>query len=138
MSRIACKDCGEAERQQWKTICLDCQRKREKQYRIRQRLMYLERRRKALDRLGRRCFCCGKRKHMEFMQIDHVNGRKGLDKRLGDPYTVVRLVLTADETELKQYRAACADCNHAIGMYGYCPHNPDVKSTNIHAHLAIA
>lgn len=68
---------------------------------------------------GNKCVCCGESRD-EFLQIDHINGgglqhRKEIKK---DLYKWLK-----DKGFPKdEFRILCADCNHAMGMKGYCPH----------------
>ena len=69
---------------------------------------------------GNRCACCGET-HIEFLQLDHINGGGARDRKLG-------LVGISLYTKLRKlgypigFRVLCANCNFAIGLYGYCPH----------------
>lgn len=65
------------------------------------------------------CACCGEAK-LEFLAIDHVNGGGGLHRReIGHSglYTWLKR-----EGFPSGFRVLCHNCNHAIGVYGYCPH----------------
>ena len=72
------------------------------------------------------CACCGEI-HMEFLSLDHVNGRGSgakhrkelnLGKRGG-----LRMyqILKRDGWPLG-FRVLCMNCNFALGHFGYCPH----------------
>lgn len=69
-----------------------------------------------------RCACCLET-HLEFLTIDHIEGegnkhRKEIGSRGGHDFY----------TWLKKnhfpigYRVLCMNCNHALGIWGYCPH----------------
>jgi len=68
-----------------------------------------------------RCACCGE-EHIEFLTIDHINGRGNTHKK--------RLGLTGRgfyEWLIKNkfptgFRVLCYNCNLSVGHLGYCPH----------------
>jgi hypothetical protein len=67
------------------------------------------------------CACCGE-DHLEFLAIDHINGRgraeRGRTGRYGfSLYTWLRM-----QGYPEGYRVLCHNCNGALGWYGYCPH----------------
>lgn len=69
-----------------------------------------------------RCACC-QDTHYEFMTIDHINGggnkhRKELGQWGGRLFRWLR-----DEGWPSGFRVLCINCNWAIGVFGYCPHN---------------
>lgn len=67
---------------------------------------------------GGRCKCCGEDRY-EFLAIDHVNGggrrhRKEIKKQL--PQWLI------ENNYPEGFRILCHNCNIALGIYGYCPH----------------
>jgi hypothetical protein len=68
-----------------------------------------------------RCACCGE-SHIEFLTIDHINGngnkhRKELKLYGGKFYSwIIRNHFPMG------YRVLCHNCNMALGLLGYCPH----------------
>jgi hypothetical protein len=59
---------------------------------------------------------------LEFLAIDHINGRgraeRGKMGRYGDSlYKWLR-----KEGYPEGYRVLCHNCDGALGWYGYCPH----------------
>ena len=68
------------------------------------------------------CACCGE-SHIEFLHIDHIDGggtqlhRKKLQPTGLGLYHWLRKRGYPDG-----YRVLCANCNHSLGRYGYCPH----------------
>ena len=68
------------------------------------------------------CRCCKESNHIEFLQVDHVLGKKHL------PEKEEKLHGTYLHKWLKQhdyppgFQVLCANCNFAKGMYGKCPH----------------
>lgn len=76
-------------------------------------------RNRVLDAYGRACACCGDTTP-EFLELDHVNGggRQHRKRETRDIYQVV-----ADEGFPNDYRLLCSNCNHSLGVKGYCPHD---------------
>ncbi len=73
-----------------------------------------------------RCACCGE-DNLYFLQIDHIHGggnrhRKSLNL---SGHTFYRWLIRHNFPE--EYRTLCANCNSAIGYWGFCPHNQDVQ-----------
>lgn len=66
------------------------------------------------------CACCGDR-HVEFLAIDHINGggRKHRDE-VKNIYSWLRRTGFPDG-----FRVLCHNCNMALGLYGYCPHETE-------------
>lgn len=71
----------------------------------------------ALDHYGRKCACCGETEDA-FLQIDHIDGggRQHL-KQVGYMPTWLR-----QNSFPTGFQTLCANCNHAKGMLGQCPH----------------
>ena len=76
------------------------------------------------------CRCCGENSFVEFLDIDHIAGRKQMD-------SIPELVKIGYSSSLKDYRlinwliendfpegfqVLCKNCNGAKGIYGKCPH----------------
>jgi hypothetical protein len=66
-----------------------------------------------------KCACCGDL-HLEFLSIDHIHGggrqqRRGIKMRWWQWLRV--------NGYPSGFRVLCHNCNQAIGLYGYCPHN---------------
>jgi hypothetical protein len=70
-----------------------------------------------------KCACCGE-SHVEFLAIDHVDGRGNEHRRkLGYPQSgEVFYYWLRRNNYPPGYRVLCHNCNMAIGLYGYCPH----------------
>jgi hypothetical protein len=69
-----------------------------------------------------KCSCCGEDKY-EFLVIDHVNG--GGTQHRSEVCRTARefygwLIRSGFPSGL---RVLCHNCNAALGLYGYCPHN---------------
>jgi len=68
------------------------------------------------------CACCGENNHVEFLTIDHIEGRTNLsdkEKTLKGPklYQWLRR-----HHYPKGYQVLCWNCNSAKGLFGKCPH----------------
>lgn len=75
----------------------------------------------VLNAYGNRCSCCGINTS-EFLAVDHVNGGgKRHRKELGSSGTSFYLWLRRNGFP-NICRLLCHNCNHARGIYGYCPH----------------
>jgi hypothetical protein len=76
---------------------------------------------RVIEAYGRICACCGEYR-LEFLCIDHIDGVKP------EGYPRAGSLLYA---YLKQkgfppgFRVLCHNCNMAIGLYGYCPHEDE-------------
>lgn len=78
-----------------------------------------------------RCACCHE-KNWEFLTIDHIenNGaehRRELGIKGGHRYYNWLI----NNNFPKGYRVLCANCNHSLGVWGYCPHNKMPQNTTI-------
>lgn len=78
---------------------------------------------------GLRCSCPGcMETHVEFLEIDHVNGGGNKHRR----------TIKANGTDFyrwlrangfpKGFRVLCANCNKSRGNYGYCPHERGINN----------
>lgn len=127
-----CSSCGQMRDRTWFSV--------NKGNRCRQCLSQLRRDRSSSDRikaranirtahlkLGGSCTCCGESTE-EFLQIDHIEGKQDpiyyihrvVNKK---SYSVVVHVLKLEHPE-HYYRLLCSNCNHSLGVRGYCPHRP--------------
>jgi hypothetical protein len=70
---------------------------------------------------GSKCECCSV-DHLVFLCIDHVNGDGAKERRLLKGYQIYNKLLNAG-VRLPGYRLLCHNCNFALGVYGFCPHN---------------
>lgn len=79
----------------------------------------LKLRQEVLSAYGHKCACCGESTD-EFLELDHINGGgyQHRKKETKDMYSVVR----KEGFPKDKYRLLCANCNHSLGMKGYCPH----------------
>jgi hypothetical protein len=73
----------------------------------------------CFDHYGRTCACCGETERA-FLQFDHVNGGGRQHSKVRGEHRIA--------TWLRQhgfpdgYQVLCANCNHAKGILGQCPH----------------
>jgi len=73
------------------------------------------------------CACCGEFR-IEFLCIDHVNGRGEQHRReIGLRSGVNFYYWLRDAGFPPGYRVLCHNCNMALGAYGYCPHQKDKR-----------
>jgi len=85
---------------------------------------------KYLKKNGLFCFCCRKRLHLDFLTIDHVKGRKEMEKdkhlkKMG--YKASREGPTLNNWLIKNklpkgFQVLCWNCNTTKELYGSCPH----------------
>lgn len=68
------------------------------------------------------CACC-KETHEEFLSIDHIAGN-GNKHRKEDPSAVKIYRWLKNHNFPEGFRVLCMNCNHSLGHFGYCPHNP--------------
>jgi hypothetical protein len=75
-----------------------------------------------------KCACCGE-KHIEFLEIDHINNNGAEDRRNnklmagGSTYHHLR-----KNKYPKGFEIQCSNCNQSRGKYGYCPHKLKLKN----------
>ena len=77
-----------------------------------------------LTMYGDRCACCGD-DHEEFLALDHVNGGGAKHRKsvgTTSSTAVYRSVLN-EGYHPERYRILCHNCNMALALYGYCPHD---------------
>jgi len=68
-----------------------------------------------------KCACCGE-SHSEFLSIDHINGcGTKHSERIGKTGDAFYLWLINNNFP-SGYRVLCMNCNFALGLFGYCPH----------------
>lgn len=109
----ACKTCKDAyDKNRVMTWGKEKRKLNQKNYKLRLR-------QQLLTAYGNRCACCGETTS-EFLELDHINGggnkHRKTEKR--DLYQVAK----AEDYPKDKYRLLCANCNHSLGVRGYCPH----------------
>lgn len=72
-----------------------------------------------------RCACCSENR-MEFLVIDHINGRGKQASKLRGHGNLAQW-LRARNFPLG-YRVLCQNCNSSMGHYGYCPHQKETTN----------
>ncbi len=72
-----------------------------------------------IDHYGGKCACCGE-SIREFLVIDHIGGIEKSKRKRGNRF-YKEIIKSNFPTNL---RILCHNCNMALGIYGYCPHNP--------------
>lgn len=129
-----CRGCGSRTRKPKKgaRLCSVC---------LKRKLAYYHRNRDARDAYNRKykkklreevyaayggaiCRCCGER-HVEFLTIDHENG-DGADHRREIGRATQQILLWLKRNDFPPgFRILCMNCNFALGMHGYCPHQKE-------------
>ena len=79
-------------------------------------------RKRILTMYGNKCSCCGETKK-EFLTIEHLNGGGRKHRSGRGSETVYREI--AQEYRPDLYAILCMNCNHAKGIYGFCPHEKE-------------
>jgi hypothetical protein len=69
---------------------------------------------------GESCACCGESRY-EFLAIDHINGG-GLKHRREEGFKSIYGWLKRKGFP-EGFRTLCANCNSALGYFGFCPHS---------------
>jgi hypothetical protein len=78
---------------------------------------------------GMKCDCCGDTK-IESLTIDHINGDGAEHRRMG--LIGSRMYEWVKKNNYpKDLRLLCMNCNWAIGVYGYCPHQKERETLTI-------
>jgi hypothetical protein len=98
--------------------CLDNNRRKD-------RKKYAKLRREVVDHYSggtRKCICCGEAE-IEFLQVDHIEHRGGAKhrKEIGNGGTNLYTWIRKHKFP-PGFQVLCANCNHAKGRLGTCPH----------------
>lgn len=89
---------------------------------------YRSLRRRALDRLGSCCTCCGEARGT-MLQIDHIHNDGYIERRSkkGGSSSIARKILESSDPKDK-YQILCANCNHSKARNrGECQHVTEKK-----------
>lgn len=114
-----CTNCGRPRGNDYRKTCDRCYEylKEKKQCR----------RREVIDHYGGKCVCCNET-HLEFLHVDHVDTPGSVERAEAkakglSPEIYTRL---ARQGFPEGYQILCANCNHSLAHYGYCPHRPEI------------
>ena len=90
-------------------------------------------RRRVIAGYGGGCSCC-REDSWEFLSIDHKGYRACEErKKLGRVLTTTQLcTLIIREGFPETYQILCHNCNMALGIWGYCPHRPEIQRPRGH------
>lgn len=75
----------------------------------------------VIQKYGGKCACCGE-KTVEFLAIDHVNGRAAANHPKHWSGSSFYTWLQSRNFPKEGFRVLCHNCNLAISNYGSCPH----------------
>ena len=79
-----------------------------------------KRRQVVLSHYGGTCDCCGE-STLEFLSIDHINGKGTAHRRdVGEGQKFYKWLIASNFPE--GFRVLCHNCNMSYGFYGYCHH----------------
>ncbi len=70
---------------------------------------------------GGQCVCCGETQ-VEFLTIDHIRGREGIEKEQKITGSKMWDRLKSKGWPKDNYQLLCFNCNSAKSTYGECPH----------------
>lgn len=78
-------------------------------------------RREVLVHYGNKCACCGESTY-EFLAFDHIKGGGSKIRRETGIYGSKFTLWLRKNNYPEGFRILCHNCNVAMGLYGYCPH----------------
>jgi hypothetical protein len=78
-------------------------------------------RQEVLDHYGNKCTCCGESLY-EFLAFDHIEGGGSKTRRETGIYGSKFTLWLRKNNFPEGFRILCHNCNVALGLYGYCPH----------------
>ena len=85
------------------------------------RAKYAKLKAEILEHYGNACDCCGE-DTVEFLCIDHVNGGgRAHREETGHGISFYYWIVRNDFPDT--LRLLCHNCNMALGVFGYCPHD---------------
>ena len=111
--------CGRPAREN-RTTCQHCaDRKKRKRYSKKE---YQNIKRRAMQRLGGACTCCGVTE-LDFLTIDHINNDGGEQRKAGQPsgQDLYRLIANAEHPP-EDLQVLCWNCNMSKRVHGICIH----------------
>lgn len=127
-----CVGCGKRKPKPGKARCGPCldyhaawNRKNRDKLRPKARVYRRKLRKLVVTKYGGACKCCGESR-LEFLAIDHKNGDGASERRklfgTNTTRTTVWYLKLKREPKRRDLQVLCHNCNIAIGLYGYCPH----------------
>jgi hypothetical protein len=84
-------------------------------------LLRFNKRLQVIKQLGGECVCC-KETESVFLAIDHTHGGGNKERKTMNPSTRLSRVIS-EGVPVDKYRILCHNCNGAIGVHGFCPHD---------------
>ena len=84
----------------------------------------------VISAYGGRCVCCNEQT-LEFLTIDHLDGKGFLHRRKVGKGRHIYHDLKAQGFPKEGFRVLCLNCNISRGFYGYCPHNPTDRESQL-------
>lgn len=79
---------------------------------------------------GAICACCGVTEDA-FLSLDHIHGGGFKHRQVEDVKRAGLYRWLKNNNFPPGYRVLCMNCNHAIGIKGHCPHNPETIKREI-------
>jgi len=73
----------------------------------------------VLQHYGGKCACCGETVY-EFLTFDHINNDGAEHRKIIGKTRIARWLKKNNYPD--GFQVLCANCNHAKGHYGHCPH----------------
>ncbi len=90
-------------------------------------------RKQVIAGYGNKCACCGESNY-EFLSIDHKEYRACEErKKFGRCLSTTELchkILRENFPDM--FQILCHNCNMALGIWGYCPHRPEIRRPRGH------
>jgi len=109
-------------------VCVACRPLIQERCRATSRALYARVREQVVQAYGGKCACCSEQRR-EFLAIDHKNGGGNKHRAMAGGYGLPFLLWLCRNGFPNECRLLCHNCNMALGIYGYCPHeNPPIAS----------
>lgn len=94
------------------------------EYRKQSLAKYHRTKKRAIEKLGGRCACCGERRDT-MLQIDHIHNDGHKEGKSRRSYELIKRVIR-EENPFDRYQILCANCNHSKARnLGLCQHYTD-------------
>jgi DNA repair exonuclease SbcCD ATPase subunit len=75
---------------------------------------------------GGACVCCGESTPV-FLALDHINGDGHTERKTIKGNVALFLKLKAEGWPRDRHRILCHNCNTAMAILNYCPHQPPIS-----------